>query len=75
MTDTPQLTPQQEAGQQQIKHEKEAIDEEIQAADAAHALALTKLRNLQNRCRHPRAYKTVIGGENAKYCPDCKWQR
>ncbi|KKR03246.1 MAG: hypothetical protein UT31_C0026G0004 [Parcubacteria group bacterium GW2011_GWF2_39_13b] len=53
------------------KHEEYAgkiqeLKEEIEKVQLA-------WRQLQAKCKHPKAYRTTCCGEEGHYCPDCGW--
>lgn len=58
---------------EEIRAHRAEIMRELDEAMDRQQLALTKLKNLQRRCSHPRKYHTTTMGENTEKCPDCGW--
>lgn len=60
--------------QEQIKSERERIEEEI--ADIKYQLDVAKgrLKALQNRCKHPDMKSGYVYNERTSYCTDCGYE-
>lgn len=60
--------------QDQIKSEREKIEEEIADIKYQLDIARGRLKALQNRCKHPDMKSGCCMGESCSYCTDCGYE-
>lgn len=56
-----------------IRQERDVLCQELANLQIDAGPARARLKALQRRCGHPRAYTNWGHGQQVTFCPDCGW--